>query len=362
MKKIGIATIFRTGNYGGTLQAYALKEAINTNGFGNAEIINYCCDAIKGKIDFKYLKKAGLLKTIAALVDKACYAPRMKKMNHFIDSFVDTTEIKKEELPCLNDKYDIFLSGSDQLWNPDIQQEDFFYLLDFVVDAKKKKSYASSFGIRKIPEHLKEKYKYLLSNYSEITVREEAGAELVYQLLGIHPKIVLDPTLLLTPQHWIEIMPENKKKKGKYIFVYRLTYSSKLTQVAQVLQKRLNCHVVSAPFLLGVCHKNRMKPNLSSLEWAGEIYNSEFVITDSFHGVVFSIIFSKQFYYMVTTQTAKERLSRVETLLSSLEISNRIINNADECKFEEIIDYEIVHKRLREQRDVSLVVLREMLS
>ena len=124
MEKIGVVSIFRTGNYGGTLQAYALVKAIQDNGLGQAEIINYCCDAIRGKIDGKYLRKAGVARTAAALVDKMCYLPRMKKMNAFIDSFVPTKPLTRAELPSLNDRYDLFLSGSDQLWNPDIQQGD----------------------------------------------------------------------------------------------------------------------------------------------------------------------------------------------------------------------------------------------
>lgn len=214
MEKIGVVSIFRTGNYGGTLQAYALVKAIQDNGLGQAEIINYCCDAIRGKIDGKYLRKAGVARTAAALVDKMCYLPRMKKMNAFIDSFVPTKPLTRAELPSLNDRYDLFLSGSDQLWNPDIQQGDYYYLQDFVTDNRKKRSYASSFGRPELPEQYREVYRKLLSQYQCITVREQAGADLVEDLLQVRPAVVLDPTLLLTAPQWEALLPPRQKRES----------------------------------------------------------------------------------------------------------------------------------------------------
>lgn len=360
-KKVGIVSIFRTGNYGGTLQAYALMKAINDNGYGDAEIINYCCDAIKGKIDFRYLKKTGVVRTTAAIIDKIIYLPRMKKVNKFINSYVSGEEMKKEHLTALNNKYDIFLTGSDQLWNPDIQQGDYYYLLDFITENDKKRSYASSFGKKILPEQYKEKYKQLLSEYEVITVREKAGEEIVYDLLGTRPKVVLDPTLLLTSKQWKQILPK-KIRSENYIFTYRLTYSDLLTHVVKKVQKKLDEPVMAAPFLLGYCPRSKSYLALSSLEWVRGIYDSNYVVTDSFHGVVFAIIFSKQFYYVVTTSTVKERLSRLETLLENLGIKNRVIESVEECEFKNQIDYVGVQERLSCLRSQSLEILKEILS
>lgn len=361
MKKIGIVSIFRTGNYGGTLQAYALVKAINDNGLGQAETINYCCDAIKGRIDAKYLKKAGFARTAAALVDKTCYAPRMKKMYRFIDSFVQGPELTKADLAALNDRYDVFLSGSDQLWNPDIQQGDYFYLQDFVTDAAKKRSYASSFGKKELPEACKATYRELLGSFRTITVRENTGADIVEQLLGTRPQVVLDPTLLLTAQQWEAILPP-RRMQGPYVFTYRLTYSRMLTQAVAKAQQAVGGRVMAVPFLLGHCPKQKNYLGLDSLEWMRGIHDAECVVTDSFHGVVFSILFSRPFYYLVTTPTARERISRLETLLESLGLSDRIVDSAEACDFTKKIDYTAVQQSLQEQRARSLRILQELLA
>ena len=134
MKKIGILTIYRSGNYGATLQAYATREAINQNKLGDADIIPYCSDAIKQKLNLNFVKKEGLFRTAVACVEKLYYHPRMKKVGKFVDEFAGKTDIARDALPSLNDSYDVFLSGSDQIWNPQIQQGDYSYLLDFVDD------------------------------------------------------------------------------------------------------------------------------------------------------------------------------------------------------------------------------------
>lgn len=359
--KIGILTMYRSGNYGATLQAYATKQAINENNFGEAEIINYCSDAVKQKIDRRFIKKAGLFGTAVACVEKIYYHPRMKKVNAFIDSYAPAGQLKKEELAALSDRYDIFLSGSDQIWNPQIQQGDYSYLLDFVDDPKKKRSYGSSFGVRTIDEEYVKQYKKLLSEYHRITVREEAGAELIRDLLGIDVDLVIDPALLLTPEQWISKLPE-RKFKGDYVFSYQMAHSPLIGKIVGKAAKEKKLKAIFVPFpIMGFC-KCRPVLNLSSMEWLRAIYDSKFVVTDSFHGAVFSIIFRKPFYYVITSNTIRKRLSRLETLLGSLGIENRLVDDVSKCDFTKEIDYDAVHKKLKEQRDRSLRILKELIN
>jgi len=359
MKKVGILTMYRSGNYGATLQAYATKQALNENGLAEAEIINYCSDAVKQKIDRRFIKKAGLFRTAVACVEKVYYFPRMKKVNAFIDSYAPAGQLKKEELPSLNDRYDIFLSGSDQIWNPDIQQGDYSYLLDFVDEPYKKRSYGSSFGVRQLDGEYVEKYKELLSKYHRITVREKAGAELVNELLGNEPKIVIDPALLLTPEQWEAKLPE-AKFKGDFVFAYQLAHSPLIAKIVAKARKELGAKAIFAPFpIMGVC-KCRPVLNLSSFEWLRAIHDSKIVITDSFHGAVFSIIFRKPFYYVITSDTVRRRLSRLETLLSALGIEGRLVDDVAKCDFTKEIDYDAVHERLNELRKNSIEILKEL--
>lgn len=359
--KIGILTIYRSGNYGATLQAYATKQAINENGFGEAEIIPYCSDAIKQKIDKRFIKKVGLFHTAVACVEKLYYHPRMKKVGAFIDEMAGERDLPREELPALNEKYDIFLSGSDQIWNPQLQLGDTSYLLDFVTDDRKKRSYASSFGVKKIPEEYLEDYRRLLSAYERITVREQAGAELVEELLGRSAELVIDPALLLTPEQWNAKLPERQWKK-KYVFAYQMAHSPLIARAVAKGRKTLGVKALYVPFpIMGAC-RCRPKLNLSSLEWVAAIRDSECVITDSFHGVVFAIIFKKKFYYMITSDTVRGRLSRLETLLGSLGIENRLVSDVSQCDFNESIDYDRVHALLDRYRDRSLQILKELVN
>ncbi len=358
--KIGILTMYRSGNYGATLQAYATKQAINENGFGDAEIIPYCSDAIKQKIDGKFIKKVGLFHTAVACVEKIYYRPRMKKVGAFVDEMAGKQDLKREELPALNEKYDIFLSGSDQVWNPQLTLGDTSYLLDFVSDDRKKRSYGSSFGVRVLPEEYLENYRDLLSAYARITVRERAGAELVENLLGRPAELVLDPTLLLTPEQWNAKLPTRQWKK-KYVFAYQMAHSSLPAKAVAKGRKALGVKALFVPFpILGAC---RCKPklNLSSLEWVAAIRDSEYVLTDSFHGVVFSILFRRNFYYLITSETVKKRLSRLETLLGDLGIEGRLVESVQACDFQKNIDYDAVHARLSEQRERSLRILGELI-
>ena len=359
--KIGILTMYRSGNYGATLQAYATKQAINENNFGEAEIINYCSDAVKQKIDRRFIKKAGLFGTAVACVEKIYYHPRMKKVNAFIDSYAPAGQLKKEELAALSDRYDIFLSGSDQIWNPQIQQGDYSYLLDFVDDPKKKRSYGSSFGTRVISDEYKDDYKKLLSDYQRLTVREAAGVELIGELIGREADLVVDPALLLSPAQWESKLP-SRKFKGKFVFAYQMAHSSLIAKVVGKARRHFGSRAVFVPFpILGVC-KCRPALNLSSLEWLRAIHDSEFVVTDSFHGAVFSIIFKKQFYYIITSDTVRKRLSRLETLLDSLGISDRLVDDVSKCDFDARIDYDEVHKKLDALRERSLSILKELVT
>ncbi len=359
--KVGILTMYRSGNYGATLQAYATKQAICENGFAEAEIIPYCADSVKQKIDRKFIKKAGLFRTAVACVEKIYYYPRMKKINAFVDSFAPSHQLKKEDLPALNDRYDVFLSGSDQIWNPDIQQGDYSYLLDFVTDPHKKRSYGSSFGVVQLETEYVERYRELLSQYHRITVREIGGAALVEQLLGTPAELVIDPTLLLTPAQWEAKLPK-RAYQGNYVFAYQMAHSPLIANVVKRAKKALGAKAVFVPFpIMGAC-KCRPVMNLSSLEWLRSIYDSRFVVTDSFHGAVFSIIFRKQFYYVITSDTVRKRLSRLETLLGSLGIEDRFVDDVSQCDFEKVIDYDAVHARLDEQRVYSLKILKELVS
>lgn len=148
-------------------------------------------------------------------------------------------------------------------------------------------------------------------------------------------------------------------EKGKYLFVYRLTYSTLLTRIVARLQKETGLPILAVPFLLGYTPRTQASPALDSLEWVRAIHDADYVITDSFHGIVFSILFGRPFYYVVTTPTARQRISRVETLLESLGLQDRIVESQEACDFSRPIAYEEVWRRLDALREESLAALKK---
>ena len=141
-----------------------------------------------------------------------------------------------------------------------------------------------------------------------------------------------------------------------------MAHSPLLARAVTKGRKELRTKAIFVPFpIMGFC---RCKPklNLSSLEWVAAIRDSEYVLTDSFHGVVFAILFRKNFYYLITSETVKKRLSRLETLLGDLGIEGRLVESVADCDFGKDIDYDAVHARLTQQRERSLKVLGELIN
>lgn len=362
--KIGIMTIFKTGNYGGVLQAYALKKVIENNQLGDASLINYSSKSVEGKISLNCLLEKGLFHSIIFLIEKIYHFPRMKKMRTFYQSLTNSPVLNQDDLPTLNSKYDIFLSGSDQIWNLKLHENDSSYFLDFVKDPTKKRSYGSSFGTNAFDLETQKRIQDLLKDYHKISIREQEGKDLIFNLLHKDVPIVLDPTLLLDKEQWNNIIPKYDKKN--YIFCYQMGHSNKIAKIATIFSKYSKISpkksIIFVPFpICGLCNCT-CKFNFSALEWLAAIKNSSLVLTDSFHGIVFSIIFEKDFYYVITSDTVKDRIGRVLTLLKKLNLENRVINSIEKNMKYSPINYNEVTKLLEKERKESINVLKWILS
>lgn len=227
-------------------------------------------------------------------------------------------------------------------------------------DSTPKCSYASSFGCDHLPDELISTYKNLLSRFQKIAVREKSGAKLVHSLIGKKPPVVVDPVLLLDKRQWEDILPPPKEKKP-FVFVYQMAHSAYPAQFAHYIANRQHMSVHFIPFPIGgfcPCHIHLSK---SPLEWLRMIHDAQFVLTDSFHSTVFSILFHRPFYYVITSSTVKKRLNRIKTLLESLGLEDRIIYEKKDFVIDREIDWALVDKRLNEIREQSLAVMKEIL-
>lgn len=365
MKQTATVTFHRAINYGAVLQAYALQYSILKLGIKN-EIINYSCKEIDDCYKLINIKSFKLfIKSLIML--KSIYCKR-KKFNNFIKKNIYLTKSVSRDLLSskdFNNKYDFFITGSDQVWNYEITNLDDTYFLNFVKEKRKIKSYAASFGISYIPEELKSRYKKYLERFSSILVREKTGAKIIEDLIdkNIDINVVLDPVLLLDKNEWNKVIFKTKfdNIKDKYILVYMATPQIKIFAEKLALKYDLQIFNI-ADLILKKENKIGITENqLGIEEFISAIKNAKYILTGSFHAVVFSVIYNKEFFFNNVDKTKENRSSRQKDLLDLLEIKDReIFNHDDDTEFSSI-DWNDVNKKLESERNKSIYELKKML-
>lgn len=366
MKKIRTATItfHKAVNYGAILQTYALQQSILKLGVDN-DIIDYNCKLISS--EYKLINTKSIKSFIKSLIGFKKFFCKKNKFKLFIKKYIILTSpvtkdiLKSEEF---NNKYDFFITGSDQVWNYEITNLDDAYFLNFVKDENKVKSYAASFGISCIPKNLKLRYKNYLRRFSSILVREKTGAKLIENLIDKKVNVVLDPVLLLNKKEWNKITSKTKFDdiKDKYILIYMRT--PYIALFAEKLSIKYKIPIFNIEDLI-LKNKNKVGKTESKLgpeEFVSAIKNAKFVITGSFHAVVFSIIYNKDFFINNVDKTKENRSSRQKDLLDLLEIKDREIFNHDDDTDFVPIDWNNVNKKLETERNKSINELKKMLS
>ncbi|MCR5608203.1 MAG: polysaccharide pyruvyl transferase family protein [Lachnospiraceae bacterium] len=377
MAKVGILTLYHKNyNYGGILQAYALQKTIEKEGHECSQICyerdyNNCnkwqdskkksLGEIVGKVNDKISQKVdnALNKKKHALINEKI-ALRNKMFDKFIDSINHTDVFKRENIAETNELFDTFVVGSDQVWNFTFTDES--YLLDFAAADKKKIAYAASFGKSKLSNKENELVKNLASSFKHISVREQAGVNILAENGFNNIDLVLDPTLLLERNDWEQVaaMPDID---GQYIFSYMLGNNPKQRQRIMKLGKQLGLKVVTFPMVaygdndtdFGDIQVYEAGP----AEFVGLIRNAKYVLTDSFHACVFSAIFAKKIGVMLRYKddSGESMNSRIYSLLNMFGMQDRIIGYDDEIDMNMLdsdIDYVGVHNNISNMRQASL--------
>ena len=337
--KIGIITMHKVLNYGSVLQAYALQHKISEMGY-DSEIIDY--DFPPHKVRKRTIKS--LLNILLAFMRALIMGfPQKKKVKRFTEFKCRHLRLSSESYNSdsisLNPPlYDVYMTGSDQVWNPRHIGTDSNFLLSFVPKGKPKVSYASSFATATIPEEYKQLYSKYLQDYENISVREPSGVELVEELTGKNATVSCDPVFLLNRKEWDEIEKEaTVKVPEKYILVYALYYMfdpyPELLHIIDHVQKELGCKVV----YLDGRQEDAFRPNSKVMKSEGPadfirlIKNAEIVITSSFHGVAFSLIYDKPLLAIVRENDSTD--GRISSLLRKLNDEKSIIPYNRTCTF-----------------------------
>lgn len=374
--KIAIITTFNMPNWGSILQAYALQKNLEIKGF-DVTLLDYKYpNEFHWKRGFKWIPKPiGLKRKIAVMLGLRPKT-RMMCMNSFISSEMKLSKpIKnRETLKSYGDKYDIYIAGSDQIWNPNTMYGDTSYMLDFVDKSKLKISYASSIACNKIPNELFEKYYDNLSKFSYLSVREKNGEYLIKEKLKLPCTLVLDPTLLLRKDKWHEIASKAKFKRKipeKYILLYMLTYAyndNPEKTISKMLKRIYNEYKI--PIISLTDFKEKLEnlivitenDELGIPEFLFLFENAEIIITSSFHGVAFSINFGKTFIPVL--DATKKEDDRISSLLKLLGLDSIILytnSNVNEYLIHQEYDKIIIDKKLETYRVISESFLNESL-
>lgn len=353
--KIALLSFHNAYNYGAALQAYALQEYVGSLGY-TCEYINYVNSSRKHSYDMDYqIKKAIHDKKIKQGIKLVLGKPFMKKRGVNFEQFYANNLCKTEKLyTCsheayeLNNQYDKFIVGSDQVWNPKNNGGDYAFLLDFVNEEKKRIAYSSSFGISEVPLEYRDRYQEEFNKFGYLSSREEMGQKLIKELTGRDTMLVMDPVFLLEKSKWKTIAqkPNNAKK---YFFFYT-NRDNQVDQFLNMYGKSDNQYHILSSHIGVKDFADRQKKVVFSMapeEFLGEIANSNLVITASFHCLAFSIIFHKQFVVFLTGDLGKDE--RVMNLLEITGLKSRVFSNT--MTKEEIytpINYSDVDKRLAE--------------
>ena len=294
MKKLfGILTFHNANNYGAALQAYALQRFLrDIYGDGLVDVIDYKCAGVRKQDSLRdYVARQGVIR---GTVRYSLAHSRIKKIAAFCRENMSLSKqiSTRKELPDIAADYEVIISGSDQVWNRKWTGGEDTYLQDFHNDNRKKVSYAASFGLAQLPSEWVDDYRRLLGDFSHISVREEPGKNIVRSLLNRESDVHLDPTLLHTRANWNAVAEKSKSKHSrKFVLAYMVPYQKSVHAKAKELAKRNGLD------LLVVCKslRNLFRKNAAVDEVVSMFRDAEYVVTNSFHGTAFSIIYQKKF-------------------------------------------------------------------
>lgn len=352
--KIGILTFPNSPSFGASLQMYALFKALRNIGV-DVEVINYINQFMKNQKHINN-KKSGRIKQWVGTILNYHGINEFKKFEKEINLFPQEAIHNVEQLRMLSDRYDYMICGSDQVWNPFITDNDMSYLFEFCEEDNKKIAYAPSFGLNSLPDQYKDRYMAALNHFYRLSVREEAGQEIIYDLIGVKAPLVLDPSMLLKKSEWEKCIKRVKGLPTKYIAKFIFNYDDQVECFIKDLsyEKGLPIVLVGGNILSNI-KGIKSTGSIGPMEWLYTIMHADYVVTDSFHGAAFSLIFERELFVSIASSTN----SRLVTLTKVFDLENRIIQNNKKDNMSKNIDYSIVNTIMNKERKKSLNYIKE---
>ena len=358
--KIGILTFHRAHNYGAVLQAFALKSFLENKGY-EVEIIDYRQPLIERSFSlFKVDTNCSFYATLRSLISSIIYWRfkwnRKRKFELFQKRYLSLSGKKvmvKDDIPVC---YDIYIHGSDQVWNPKLVGNDAIYWGNYEIKKDSKRmTYAASFESDSIAKMEVDRLTSDLNNFKFISLRE---AKLIDLLQPFSDKLiynVLDPTLLVDSFIWDKMLVRPKIEK-KYVLVYQVGQNKNTIPLAKNIADQINARVIVVSAFIR--KSNIYRNNPSPEELVGYFKHAACIVSTSFHATTFSLIFRRPFY-TVAMGTGSD--VRYTSLLASLGLENRIIYSDDKPTFTEI-SYDEIFPKLEELRSNSLKYINKAIA
>ena len=347
-KKIGIVTITNDGyNFGNRLQNYALQTVLERIGF-DVETLNR---PIRENQRLWWKKKKLVLHY---------FLPYHRRIEHlkagnfyfWNKRYIKWSDIvvTDDVLPSLADKYDFFVAGSDPIWNPKfVWGNDPYMFLQFA-KPQQRIAYAPSIGLDDVEEKFISNYKEWWDGWKSMSCRETSGSQIISQIIGKDVPTLLDPTLLLSPDDWGHLT-EKIKVPNKYIVVYTLGQQTKeYTNYIQYVVSETGCQVVD---VMNDIRYAGCNPG----EFVALIRHAERVIADSYHALVFAMLFHRPFTFIDRVGWGMDMNSRVKTLFEKFDIPVQHLDAITELD----IDWNVFEKKLYLERTAASDYLKNAL-
>lgn len=372
--KICTITCHDVYNYGASLQAYALMRYLNTLNH-DTSIIDYKPEYLSRRYNCKYIdpqskyykicQKYPLLYYLYILKNYIKFIPwypRKKAFDKFTRDYLILTPRYNnfDELENNPPVADLYIAGSDQIWNSLISNgKDPAFYLSFIKNKRIKSSYAASFGISSIPQEYKDFVKSQLINIGHISVREKT-AVLIVEELGLKAKQVLDPVFLLDKDEWISLMPQ-KITKDKYLLVYDFVHDDpNIKLLAHKIAEERNLKIYSINDYSKINYADKNISNAGPLDFLYYLYHADTIISSSFHATAFSIIFNKNFYTFQVSHNKNK--SRMTDLLDLFNLNTRFINTINDYKHYEIINYKDITNKINASINESKDFIKQLIN
>lgn len=373
MKKVAIVNRTNLKNYGSVLQVYALCETVKSLGY-ESEVV-WEQGSVSKNYDFRFQKMfmtaikmaahpsliAGVVNTMKEVKAKPVAEGKAEKFDVFVSKHITKKLYSSRMLSQIakGNEYFKFICGSDQVWCSTTMYVDPLMYLRFA-PKHKRIAYAPSIGRNYIPNYNRFQMKKYISEIPYISIREDDGQRLVKELTGRNIPVVLDPTLLLEENQWEQLAYSEIRTKEKYALLYFLDETTEINQkeIAEFLeQQHLYAYSIGQEMQVIAKSGNIQCLDCGPNDFLGLIQNAEIVITDSYHGMLFSMIFHKKFWSVERAYQQYDQSSRQRTILSRLGLEKRYIKNCKDISLE-LIDYVSIRKRLKQLREESIDYLK----